>query len=83
LPNLREELESGSDTITARIEDDDVDLELTHDFTDKERDVLLCGGLLEFLRRQNEEPASESGGAGKGTGPQREEREQGVGGRAE
>jgi aconitate hydratase len=82
LPNLREELEAGSDTITARI-DGEAELSLTHDFTDKEREVLLCGGLLEFLRRQGPEPATESGSAGEGTGAQREEREQGVGGRAE
>jgi hypothetical protein len=45
--------------------------------------VLVCGGLLEFLRRQGKEPATESGSAGEGTGPQREERGAGVGGRAE
>jgi aconitate hydratase len=83
LPNLREELESGSDTITCRIGGDGGEITLEHDFTPKERDVLLCGGLLEFLRRQSEEAATESGSAGEGTGPQREEREQGVGGRAE
>ena len=83
LPKLREELQSGSETITARIDDDDTEIELTHDFTDKEREVLVCGGLLEFLRRQSEEPATESGSAGEGTGAQREEEEQGVGGRAE
>src|SRR4051794_25451668 len=52
LPKLREELEAGSDTITARIEDTGDELTLRHDFTPKERDVLLCGGLLEFLRRR-------------------------------
>jgi aconitate hydratase len=50
LPKLREELEAGSDTITARIEDGG-ELALTHDLTAKEREVLLCGGLLELLRR--------------------------------
>jgi aconitate hydratase len=83
LPNLREELESGSEEITCRIGADGEEITLEHDFTPKEREVLVCGGLLEYLRRQSEEPASGSGGAGEGTGPQREEREQGVGGRAE
>ena len=46
---LHKELESGAETITVRIEDDGTELELTHDFTDKEREVLLCGGLLEYL----------------------------------
>jgi aconitate hydratase len=82
LPNLREELEAGSDTIAARIEDSDQELELRHDFTPKERDVLLCGGLLEYLRRQDEGQGTASGSAGEGTETKREEREQGVGGRA-
>jgi aconitate hydratase len=51
LPRLREELQAGSDTITALIEDSGDELALTHDFTPKEREVLVCGGLLEFLRR--------------------------------
>jgi aconitate hydratase len=54
LPKLHEELESGSETITAQIEDTGDDVTLTHDFTPKEREVLLCGGLLEYLRRQAE-----------------------------
>jgi aconitase A len=48
LPHLRQELERGSDTITARI-DGDREVKLRHDFTDKEREVLLCGGLLAYL----------------------------------
>jgi aconitate hydratase len=83
LPKLREELEAGSETITARIDDTGDELLLTHDFTPKEREVLVCGGLLEYLRRRSGDQATGSGSAGEGTGPQREEREQGVGGRAE
>ena len=50
LPNLREELEAGADTITCVIDGED-EIALRHDLTPKERAVLLCGGLLEYLRR--------------------------------
>ena len=83
LRRLREELESGADTITARIADTGAELALRHDCTPKEREVLLCGGLLEYLRRQTDQRATERGSAGTDTEPQREEREQGIGGRAE
>lgn len=50
LPKLREELENGSDTITARIEDTGDELTLTHDFSENERQILVAGGLLSYLR---------------------------------
>ena len=50
LPKLREELENGSDTITARIEDTGDELTLTHDFSEHERQILVAGGLLSYLR---------------------------------
>src|SRR5436190_3987946 len=53
LPSLHEELASGAESITARIEDTGDEISLRHDFTAKERDVLLCGGMLEFLRAGN------------------------------
>jgi len=52
LPHVREELSDGADTITARIEDSGDEVSLSHDFAPKEREILLCGGLLEYLRRQ-------------------------------
>jgi predicted aconitate hydratase len=58
LPRIRDELETGSETITAVIEDDDAELELRHDFAPREREILLCGGLLEFLRRTGDGRAS-------------------------
>ncbi|MBV9804942.1 MAG: aconitate hydratase, partial [Solirubrobacterales bacterium] len=65
LPKLREELESGSDTISAKLEDGD-ELTLSHDFSEHEREILLAGGLLSYLRDgQGENGASaeaESGG---------------------
>ena len=58
LPRLREELEQGSDTITAQIEDIGEELTLTHDFSEHEREILVAGGLLSFLRER--EPAADS-----------------------
>ncbi len=55
LPKLREELEQGSEKITALIEDDDAELELAHDFSEHEREILVAGGLLSYLREK--EPA--------------------------
>jgi aconitate hydratase len=55
LANLREELEHGSDTITALIEDSEQELRLTHDFSEQERAILVAGGLLSLLRER--EPA--------------------------
>jgi len=82
LPHLREELEQGSEAITATI-DGEREITLRHDFTDKERDVLLCGGLLAYLSKGGEAQAKVRGHAGRDTEAQREEHEQGVGGRAE
>jgi aconitate hydratase len=56
LPNLREELEQGSETITAKI-DGDQEITLSHDFSDSEREILLAGGLLSYLRERDSETA--------------------------
>jgi predicted aconitate hydratase len=53
-PELREELVQGSERIAVRI-DGDAELELTHDFSEHEREILLAGGLLSYLRER--EPA--------------------------
>ncbi len=50
-PNLKEELSSGADTITARIEDTGDEITLCQDFSEGEREILVCGGLLSYLRR--------------------------------
>ncbi|HUZ29494.1 MAG TPA: aconitate hydratase [Solirubrobacteraceae bacterium] len=52
LPQLRQELESGAETITARIEDTGADLALGHDFSEHERQILVAGGLLSYLRER-------------------------------
>jgi len=81
LPNLREELEQGSDTITAKI-DDGEDITLTHDFSDSEREILLAGGLLSYLRDRDEK-GDGSDGAGRAEqqdAGERAESEDGAGG---
>jgi aconitate hydratase len=55
-PNLREELEQGSDTITVRIDDGD-ELKLDHDFSEHDREILIAGGLLSYLR--DKEPSED------------------------
>jgi aconitate hydratase len=60
LPQLREELENGSDTVTAKIEDTGDELSLTNDFSEHEREIVLAGGLLSYLREQESD-----NGAGK------------------
>lgn len=52
LPKLRAELSEGSDTISARIEDTGEELALSHDFSEHEREILLTGGLLSYLRER-------------------------------
>ncbi len=56
-PKLRAELKHGSETITARIEDSDEQLTLRHDFSEHERQILVAGGLLRYLREGDREPA--------------------------
>ncbi len=58
LSKLHEELEAGAETITARIEDTGDELKLRHDFSPHEREVLLAGGLLSYLRER--EPAGKA-----------------------
>ncbi len=50
LANLKQELADGAETITAKIEDADEELTLSHDFSEHEREILLAGGLLSYLR---------------------------------
>ncbi len=52
LPKLRGELEQGADTITATIDDAD-ELALSHDLSEHEREILLAGGLLSYLRERD------------------------------
>jgi aconitate hydratase len=64
LPELKRELAEGSETITAHIEDNDEQLTLRHDFSEHEREILIRGGLLSYLRRhEGEDGAGSSDGA--------------------
>jgi predicted aconitate hydratase len=52
LARVREELADGADEITVRIEESGDEFAVTHDFAAKERDILLHGGLLSYLKQQ-------------------------------
>jgi aconitate hydratase len=54
LPDIRQALEDGAEEITAKI-DDDAEITLTHDFSEHEREILVAGGLLAYLREQGDQ----------------------------
>jgi hypothetical protein len=53
LPRPRDELEQGANTITATV-GGEREIALRHDFTDRDRSVLRCGGLLAYLSEGGE-----------------------------
>jgi aconitase A len=50
LPEIKQQLTDGSETIKAVIEDSGEELSLSHDFSEHEREILVAGGLLSYLR---------------------------------
>jgi aconitate hydratase len=52
LPRVRDELAEGGREISVRIDDSGDDFTVTHDFAAKEREILLHGGLLSYLKQQ-------------------------------
>jgi aconitate hydratase len=54
LPNIKDELSNGSDEITVEIEGGD-SFKVTHDFAPKEREILVEGGLLHWLKEHGEQ----------------------------
>jgi aconitate hydratase len=52
LPGVRQELETGADEIGVRIEGSGEVFTVTHDFAPKEREILLSGGLVHYLKEQ-------------------------------
>jgi aconitate hydratase len=52
LPGIRQELEDGAGEIAVRIEESGAEFTVTHDFAPKEREILLSGGLLHYLKEQ-------------------------------
>jgi aconitate hydratase len=57
LPNLKQELEDGSEDITVRIVESGDEFGVTHDFAPKEREILIEGGLLAYLKEHGKEAA--------------------------
>jgi aconitate hydratase len=51
LPSVRQELQDGAEEITVEIEGGER-FSVTHDFAAKEREILLHGGLLHYLKEQ-------------------------------
>jgi aconitate hydratase len=64
-PNLRSELREGAERISVKIEDSGEELLLSHDFSEHEREILVAGGLLSYLR---EEGGEDGDGARSGGG---------------
>jgi aconitate hydratase len=56
LPNVRQELTDGADEITVEVEDGE-SFKVTHDFAPKEREVLVEGGLLHWLKEHGKQAA--------------------------
>jgi aconitate hydratase len=52
LPGIRQALEDGTEEIAVRIEESGEEFAVTHDFAPKEREILLSGGLLHYLKEQ-------------------------------
>jgi len=50
LPSVKQELDEGSETITALVGDSGDEISLTHDYAPKEHRILVDGGLLHYLR---------------------------------
>jgi aconitate hydratase len=53
LPKLKHELSEGADSISAKIEETGEELKLSHDFSEHEREILIAGGLLAYLREKD------------------------------
>jgi aconitate hydratase len=56
LPQIREELSEGADEITVRTESGE-ELKLSQDLAPREREILLCGGLLAYLQEHGQRVA--------------------------
>ena len=91
LPHVRDELEAGSEEITVRIADTDDEFKVTHDLAPTEREMLVLGGLLNYLKEKGQQVsldgAAPNGPLAAGTTNEKaqegEAADQGVGGRYE
>jgi aconitate hydratase len=78
LPNIKEELEQGAEEITVRIDDSGDEFEVTHDLAPAEREMLVLGGLLNYLKEKGQQVSGDGAspnGAGGDRSAQDEERE--------
>jgi predicted aconitate hydratase len=57
LPKIKEELEEGADEITVKPEKGD-EFKVTHDFAPAEREILVEGGLLHYLKERGQQAAA-------------------------
>ncbi|HLM25914.1 MAG TPA: aconitate hydratase [Thermoleophilaceae bacterium] len=57
LPRVKEELEEGSEDITVETKDGE-EFKVTHDFAPAEREILVDGGLLHYLKERGEQAAT-------------------------
>ena len=55
LPKVKEELEQGAEDITVRDEDSGEEFSVTHDLAPTEREMLVLGGLLNYLKERGEQ----------------------------
>ena len=54
LPHVRDELECGSEEVTVRIADTGDEFKVTHDLAPTEREMLVLGGLLNYLKEKGQ-----------------------------
>ncbi|HEX8854795.1 MAG TPA: aconitate hydratase [Thermoleophilaceae bacterium] len=64
LPNIKQELEDGAEEIIVRIKDSGDEFTVSHDFAPKEREILIEGGLLHYLKERGEQVTGEQPVAG-------------------
>src|SRR3954462_2827304 len=62
LPNIRDELDDGSDEITVVVDDGEREFKVAHDLAPKEREILVEGGLLHWLQEHGEQASANGAG---------------------
>ncbi len=91
LPNIRQELADGAKEITVRIDDTGDEFTVIHDLAPTEREMLVLGGLLNYLKEKGRQVSANgatpdgahSAGTGESNVQEGEVVDQGVGGQFE